>query len=54
METSLLKKIEQKKLFNTNEKIIIALSGGVDSMVLFDILYKMNQNIVIAQPLTEL
>lgn len=48
MKITLLKKIKQKKLFNPNEKIIIALSGGVDSMVLFDVLYKMNQNIIIA------
>ncbi len=33
---------------NPTEYIIVALSGGVDSMVLFDILYKFHKNIVIA------
>jgi len=48
METSLVKLIQEKKLFEKNEKIIVALSGGVDSMVLFNVLYELNKNIIIA------
>ncbi|MFK5884183.1 MAG: tRNA lysidine(34) synthetase TilS [Candidatus Izemoplasma sp.] len=50
MKKDLLKQIANKQLFNQNETIIVALSGGVDSMVLFDILLnlKENLNLVIA------
>lgn len=39
--------VKKKQLFEDNEKIIVALSGGVDSMVLFDVLYQLNKNIVV-------
>ena len=48
MEQTINKLIQEKKLFTKNETIIIALSGGIDSMVLFDIIYKQNNNVVIA------
>lgn len=48
MKTSLINKIKKQKPFMKNEKVIVALSGGVDSMVLFDILYKLNNNLIIA------
>ena len=48
MTLDLIKSVENKGLFTKNEPLIIALSGGIDSMVLFDILEKLNENIVIA------
>jgi tRNA(Ile)-lysidine synthetase-like protein len=48
MKDKIYKLIEEKRLFSKNETIIIALSGGIDSMVLFDIIYKQNHNVVIA------
>jgi len=48
MGEKLLKEIENLNLFKENETIVLALSGGVDSMVLFDILKLLNYNIVIA------
>jgi len=47
MVKNLLKIIETKKYFNKNETIVLALSGGVDSMVLFDILNKSTKNLKI-------
>ncbi len=41
------KYIKKEKLINDNEKIVIALSGGVDSMVLLNILIKLNYNVII-------
>lgn len=38
MNNNLIKYIENENMFNKNETIVLALSGGVDSMVLFDIL----------------
>ena len=48
MRENIKKHIEQNKLFSKNEPIIVALSGGVDSMVLFDIIYSYNKNVIIA------
>jgi tRNA(Ile)-lysidine synthetase-like protein len=48
LKKDILKLVTSRNLFNTDETIIVALSGGVDSMVLFDILYKLNKNLVIA------
>ena len=48
MTEKIYKLIKEKQLFSKNETIIIALSGGIDSMVLFDIIYKQNPHIVIA------
>lgn len=50
MKNDLLEYIEHKKIFSTNETIVLALSGGVDSMVLFHILnnVNLNLNIVVA------
>ena len=48
MKDTILNHIKSKKLFTKTEPIIVALSGGVDSMVLFDMIYKLNKNIVIA------
>ncbi|PAT02577.1 tRNA lysidine(34) synthetase TilS [Candidatus Izimaplasma bacterium ZiA1] len=47
MTNNLLKTIESKKYFTKNETIVLALSGGVDSMVLFDILSKSSKNLKI-------
>jgi len=48
MKVDLTKFIEEKNYTNKNEPIVVALSGGVDSMVLFNILYSINKNIIIA------
>ena len=48
MKKDLVNIVRDKNLFIENETIIVALSGGVDSMVLFDILKKLNLNLVIA------
>ncbi len=48
MKDTLLQVIKNKKLFTNNEPIIVALSGGVDSMVLFHILQQLSNNLVIA------
>ncbi|KFZ26519.1 MAG: tRNA(Ile)-lysidine synthase [Candidatus Izimaplasma bacterium HR2] len=45
MNIDLRKYIENKKIFDKNETIVLALSGGVDSMVLFDILMNINLNL---------
>ena len=47
MNIDLRKHIESKKIFNKNETIVLALSGGVDSMVLFDILMNLDLNLKI-------
>lgn len=41
MERNLIKLVAKKKFFTKNETIVVALSGGVDSMVLLDILNKL-------------
>lgn len=48
MKKDLVKYVKSKNLFQPNETVIVALSGGVDSMVLFDILSKLHVTIVIA------
>ncbi len=48
MKNNLVTIVKNKNLFKENEKIVVALSGGVDSMVLFDVLYNINKNIIIA------
>ena len=50
MKINLQKHILEKHLFRETETIIVALSGGVDSMVLFHVLYNLNLklNLVIA------
>lgn len=48
MKTNILKYIEDKKLFTKSEPIVVALSGGIDSMVLFDIISKLNTKVIIA------
>jgi tRNA(Ile)-lysidine synthetase-like protein len=48
MKFDLTKFIEEKNYTNKNEPIVVALSGGVDSMVLFNIMYSINKNIIIA------
>ncbi len=42
MKRDLIKLVFEKKYFNKNESIVVALSGGVDSMVLLDILNKLD------------
>lgn len=48
MKNELVKRIESKKLFTKEEPLVLALSGGVDSMVLFDILTKINNHVILA------
>ena len=48
MREMVLKHIMENNIIIENEPIIVALSGGVDSMVLFDIIYNLNQNVIIA------
>jgi len=48
MKTDLVSIVKNKKIVLKTEPIVVALSGGVDSMVLFDILTKLNSNVVIA------
>jgi len=48
MQTDLVSIVKHKNLINKTEPIVVALSGGVDSMVLFDILSTLNSHIVIA------
>lgn len=45
MTKDLLKEISKNELFTENETVVIALSGGVDSMVLFDILRNIESNL---------
>jgi tRNA(Ile)-lysidine synthase len=48
MLESLEKYIFQNHLFNKEDKLLVAVSGGVDSMVLFELLKKLNYPIAIA------
>ncbi len=48
MKENILKHVEEKKLFTKTEPVVVALSGGIDSMVLFDVIHKLNQNVIIA------
>jgi len=40
--------IEEKELFTQSEKLLIAVSGGVDSMVLLDLMRQLEYNIYVA------
>jgi len=48
MSTNIIENISNKNLFTNKEPIIVALSGGIDSMVLFDIIRKLNNKLIIA------
>ena len=48
MERDLVEHIRSRDLIDPKEPIIVALSGGVDSMVLFHVLHQLNKNLVIA------
>lgn len=48
MKLNLEEFIHNKNYIDENEPVVVAVSGGVDSMVLFNILYSKNTNIVIA------
>ncbi len=48
MKNQLVTHVLNKQIINPNEPIVIALSGGVDSMVLFDIIKQINNKIIIA------
>jgi tRNA(Ile)-lysidine synthase len=48
MFESIEKFITQNHLFNKEDKLLVAVSGGVDSMVLCDVLFKLNYKISIA------
>ncbi len=48
MANDLVQDIRQRNLFTADESIVVALSGGVDSMVLFDVLHRINTNLIIA------
>ncbi len=48
MKVDLREFVNAKNYIDDNEPVVIALSGGVDSMVLFDILYSLDANIIIA------
>jgi tRNA(Ile)-lysidine synthetase-like protein len=48
MKNILVSVVENKNLFNKNEPIVLALSGGVDSMVLFDILLQLDVKVILA------
>ena len=45
MKRDLRKFVVNKKFFKKNETIVVALSGGVDSMVLLDILNNLGLNL---------
>ncbi|WP_038468136.1 tRNA lysidine(34) synthetase TilS [Candidatus Izimaplasma bacterium HR1] len=48
MKTNIVEHVKDKKLFTETEPIVVALSGGIDSMVLFDIIHQLNNNVIIA------
>ena len=50
MNKDLLAIVKNKKIFDENETVVLALSGGIDSMVLFDVLtsVELNLNVIIA------
>ena len=40
--------IQKEKLFKSNEKILLTVSGGIDSIVMCDLFYKAKLNFGIA------
>jgi tRNA(Ile)-lysidine synthase len=48
MLRKLIRHIEKEELFGRNEKLLIAVSGGLDSIVLLHLLFKMEVNCVVA------
>ena len=48
MQKDFIKNIEEKNLTNKNEKILIAVSGGADSVVLLDLFVKSKFDVAIA------
>lgn len=48
MKLDLREHVKNKNYINENEPVVIALSGGVDSMVLFNIMHSFHSNIIIA------
>jgi len=48
MLRKLIHHIEKEKLFGRNEKLLVAVSGGLDSIVLLHFLYKMEMDCVVA------
>ena len=44
MEDKILKTIKKYKLIESGDKVLIAVSGGPDSMCLLDILNKLKEN----------
>ncbi|RZT93510.1 tRNA(Ile)-lysidine synthase [Ancylomarina subtilis] len=48
MHRKLVRHIEKEELFNRNEKLLIAVSGGLDSVVLLHLLHKMEMDCVVA------
>lgn len=48
MPKNLVEHVDTRKLFTAKEPIVVALSGGVDSMVLFHVLYALNKHLIIA------
>lgn len=48
MKEALLETVERQALFDKTKPLIVAVSGGVDSMVLLDVLLKLKYNIIIA------
>mgnify|MGYP000860088887 CR=1 FL=1 len=51
MKSNIEELIHNKALIDTKEPVIVALSGGIDSMVLFHVIYKINKNIIIINKL---
>jgi len=48
MLRKLIRHIEKEELFGRNEKLLVAVSGGLDSIVLLHLLYKMEMNCIVA------
>jgi len=48
VKNKLLHFIQKEQLFNSKSKLLVAVSGGVDSMVLLDILHQLKYPIVVA------